>query len=254
MGVETALAIGAGSSLVGSVLGYGEQRAARKRQERMSDQAINLTQGANPVDSLILQHLSRPNSGQDGFLQMLRNNPNALKPYTFDYSQAFKDLQARDQYTINDQVSGLRAGAGSLGERFGGGFASREALLRGRFGADISARNAGIAQSSFNNALQFGSQGYAVGQQQNNALLGLLLNSEQGRTQQQLAAMGMAAAPLPSTAGTIAQGGVDIAQLMLLGRYFGGTGGGGAGGATAGRITTPPILPSSTTYSQPWWG
>lgn len=251
MGIETAIAIGAGSSLVGSALQYGEQRAARKRQERMSDQAINLTRGPNAVDSMILQHLSRPNTGQDGFLQMLRNNPNSLKPYTFDYSQAFKDLQARDQFVLKDQLGGLRSSAGSLGERFGSGFAAKEAMLRSRFGADISARNAGIAQNSFNTALQFGQQGYAVGQQQNNALLGLLLNSQQGRTQQQLAAMGLASAPLPSTAGTIAQGGVDIAQLMLLGNYF-------KGGASAGGMTSPPIMPPqqpfTTTYSQPWWG
>lgn len=252
MGIETAIAIGAGTQLLGSVLNYGEQRAARKRQQKAQDTGVQLTQGSNPVDQMILQQLSRPNTGQDGFLQMLRNNPNSLKPYMFNYSQAFQDLRANDRFNLQDQLAGLRTSAGSLGERFGSGFAAKEGMLRNRFAADISARNAGIAQNSFNTALQYGASGYALSQQmaqnQNAQLLGLLLNSQQGRTSQQLQALGLAGQPIQSNTGQqIAQGGSDIAQLLVLKNYFGGGGGGtiASGGG---------LMPSSTTYSQPFWG
>ena len=226
MGVETALAIGAGTSAVGSLLSYGENRAARKRGEQASNQAQALTQGANGVDQLILSQFNKPNSGQDGYLQYLRSNPGALKPYQFDASQMFKDLQARDQFTINDQIAQLSAGAGSLGNRFGTGFANRSGMVRERFAADIAARNAGISQSSFNNALQFGQQGFSLAQNNQNQLLGLLLNSQQGRTSQQLQALGLGMSVPAGTSGQqLAQGGVDLAQLLLLGKAFGGGGG-----------------------------
>lgn len=237
MGIETAAAIGAGASLLNSVGGYAESRAARKRQGQAQDQALALTQGPNAVDQFIMGQLSKPNSGQDGFLQYLRSNPGGLKPFQYDQSQAFKGLQAQDNYTINDQVNQLRSSAGSLGQRFGSGFASKEAILRSRFGADISARNAGISQNSFNNALQFGLQGYGLGQQQQNGLLSLLLSSQQGRTGQQLQALGFGAQPLPSAVQPLAQGGTDIAQLLLLGNYLRNNPGGATSTPTAGTNT-----------------
>lgn len=262
MGWEAAALIG--SQVIGGISQYNENKAARKRQDAATNAGVALTQGANPVDSLIMQQLSKPNVGQDGFLQYLRSNPGGLKPYMFDSSQAFKQLQAQDAFTTQDQVNQLRASAGSLGERFGTGFASKEAMLRARIAAGLDARNAGIAQSSFNTALQYGSQGYAVGQQQNNALLGLLLSSQQGRTAQQLQALGLQAQPLPSSGNIIGQTGADIAQLWLLRSYLGGGGGGGGGNATAGTggfwnpnpTGTPPWAPppGSMSYSQPWWG
>lgn len=251
MGLETALAIGAGANVLGGILGYGEQRAARKRQENLGNQAQGLTQGPNQVDQLIMSQLSKPNTGQDGFLQMLRSNPNTLKPYMFNYSQAFQDLQSRDKFVLQDQLAGLRSSAGSLGERFGSGFAAKEGMLRARYGADISARNAGIAQNSFNTALQYGSQGYAMGQSQNNQLLQLLLSSQQGRTGQQLAALGIAGQPLPGTAGTIAQGGTDLAQLLVLGNYLRGSGGGGVFSETPVGSWSKPV---SASTAGPFWG
>jgi hypothetical protein len=242
MGIETAaLLIGGGSSIASGILNYGEQRAARKRTEKNQDAAVGLTQGPNAVDQLIMGQLSKPNSGQDGFMQYLRSTPGALKPYLYDQSAAFKGLQANDQFNINDQVNQLSAGAGSLGARFGSGFAAHDAMLRSRFAAGISARNAGISQSSFNTALQAAMSGYGMQQSQNNGLLGLLLQSQQGRTQAQLAARGLASAPLPGTAQSVGQSGIDVAQLMLLGKYFGG----GAG------TTTPPIIGSSGGFN-PW--
>lgn len=200
MGMETAaLAIGGGSSLLGSALQYGENRAARKRANQIQDQALGIAN--QPI-----------NIGQDSFMQYLRANPNALQPFQFDTSNMFKALGRQDTQTIGDQVAQLRAGAGrgGLGERFGTGFASREALLRGRFATDISARNAGIQQSSFNTALQFGSQDY-------NANRALQLQALLGGRGQQLQALGLGAGiQMPSVGAGVSQGGTDIAQLLLL--------------------------------------
>ena len=241
-----ALLAGAGSSIFGAISGYNENKAARKRQAAATDAGVALTQGSNPVDQLIMQKLSQPNVGQDGFLQYLRSNPNGLQPYMYDQSKAFKGLQAQDAYVTNDQVNQLRAGAGSLGERFGTGFASKEAMLRSRIAAGIDARNAGISQSSFNTALQYGQSGYAMGQQQNNSLLGLLLSSQQGRTGQQLQALGLAAQPLQSSGNPIGQGGVDIAQLLLLKQFLGGGSGGGTG-------PLPPTTTPAGNFGAPIW-
>ena len=204
-------AIAAGSQILGGLLSYGEQRAARRRQNQAMDLAST---GYADIENLIN---SRLNSGQDSFLQYLRANPGALKPFQFDASQAFKDLQAQDTLTTNDQVAGLRSSVGSLGERFGSGFASREALLRARIAAGLGARNAGISQSSFENALQAGMADYNARIGQNNQLVGILANLKSQQIGQQI---GLLTSPQPGFGSLIAGTGGDIAQLMVLQNYL----------------------------------
>lgn len=216
MGVETAIAIGAGSQLLGAGLQYGENRAARKRVQANED--------------LIKQNI---NSGQDSFLQYLRSDPTALKPFQFDASQAFKDLQAQDTLNTNDQINQLRSGAGSLGARFGSGFAAREAMLRSRITAANDARNAGIEQSSFNNALNAGMSDFNSSRTNQLQLLSLLQGG--GLAQQQFAA-GPA-----GTGNMLGQAGGDIGSLLTLLSYLNKSGGTGA-------KPTTPILPSTVNY------
>lgn len=217
MGVETAIAIGAGSQLLGAGLQYGQNRAARKRTEG--------------VDDLIKQNL---NSGQDSFLQYLRSNPTALKPFQFDASEAFKQLTAQDALETGDQVNALRAGTGSLGERFGSGFAAREAMLRSRIAAAHGARNAGISQSSFNNALNLGAADFNSTRSNQLALLQML---QGGAAQQQAFAAGPG-----STGAMVGQTGGDIASLLTLLQYL--NKGGGSGAAP----TVRPNLPATINY------
>jgi hypothetical protein len=239
MGIETAaLAIGAGSSLLGTVLGYGEQRAARRR-------AAAITDGGNSdIESLIQGQL---NSGQDSYSQYLRRDPNALQPFQFDLSKAFQMLQGQDRQVTADQVAGLRSSVGSLGERFGTGFASREALLRSRIGSSLDARNAGIAQSSFDTALNTGLQDFNAGRGLNAQLLGLLLNARNSGVQTQLAGLGVGT----GSGQTLAQGGIDISQLLLLSKFLkpGGTGGAGTGGG--GVVPLPQSNIDFSTMFQP---
>lgn len=204
MGLETVAAIAIGSQLIGQGISYFENRAARRRAASAADQLMQ----PGSYDSQLL------NRGQDSFLQYMRSNPDALRPFQFDYSKAFQDLQARDRYTINDQVAQLGSGVRSLGERFGSGFASREAMLRSRFAADISARNAGIAQNSFNNALNAGLAGFSQQQQ-------YLINLAQLEQQRRLAAAGIKTGiPASNVGQQIGQTGSDITQLMLLLKYL----------------------------------
>lgn len=231
MGVDP-ITLGLGASLVGTGLQYAENRAARRRASQIQGQAMGIAGGAPfaDINQLIAGKL---NTGQDGFLQYLRANPGGLQPFQFDTSSAFKALQAQDVQTTADQVAGLRSSVGSLGERFGTGFASREAILRSRLGSDIAARNAGLAQSSFQNALQAGLADFTGTRQNQAQLLGLLLNSRQAQVGNQLQALGLGAGiQIPGFGAQVGQTGSDIASLMLLRQYLGG----GAGGTTPGII------------------
>jgi hypothetical protein len=220
MGIETAgLIIGGGASLLGTALQYGEQRAARRR-------AAAITEGGNSdIESLIQGQL---NAGQDSYSQYLRRDPGALAPFQFDLSKAFSMLQGQDKQTTADQIAGLRSSVGSLGERFGSGFASREAILRSRIASQLDARNAGIAQSSFNTALGTGLSDFQSQQGRTAQFLSLLLGARNSGVQNQLAGIGVGA----GSGQTLGQGGIDIAQLLLLSKYLGPTTPGGGGGTS----------------------
>lgn len=216
--------IAAGSELLGLGLQYGENVAARRRQR----QAIDLSGQPLGATGLIQ---GRINAGQDSFLQLLRSNPDALKPFMFDTSSAFKALTAQDKITTADQVAGLSASTSSLGSRFGTGYGANEAMLRSRIAASLDARNAGISQSAFNTALSSGMQDFQFGQSNQFNLLQLLMNAQAGQRGQQLQALGMQA---PGFGGMVGGTGVDIGQLLLLSQYLqkpGGAGAGAGGGA-----------------------
>jgi len=240
MGIETAIAIGAGSQLLGAGLQYGEQRAARKRSQQASDQAMRISEAPLGSEGAIQGQI---NKGQDSYLQYLRSNPTGLQPFMFDYSKAWQDLQANDQQNLTDQVNQQSAGAGSLGARYGSGFAAQSALLRSRVTAANQARNAGIAQSSFNNALQTGFADFSSGQSRQLQLLQMLQSGELSQRGQQLQALGFGSSlPYPSTGATVGQTGNDLASLLLLAGYLGkGSGAGGAGGIVP--------APASTNYN-----
>jgi len=244
MGFETAAGIAIGSQLVGTGLQYGENRAARRRQQQMQDRAIGLTSG-DPYAQINQLIQSRLNTGQDSFLQFLRANPNGLQPFQFDTSKAYQGLRAQDLQTTADQVAGLRSSVGSLGERFGTGFASREAILRSRLGSDIAARNAGIAQSSFQNALQAGLMDFSSSRQNQLGLLQLLSGNRQSGIGQQLQALGFGAQTTPTGLGQqIGQAGGDIGSLLILMRYLNSAGGGGS---------TPGIIPAGGGAGPAWY-
>lgn len=245
MGIETALALGVGSSLIGGALQYGENKAARKRATQVTDQASAIAEQPLGSATSIQQAL---NPGQDSFLQYLRSNPTALKPFQFDASQAFKDLQANDTQQITNQLDALSAGAGSLGARFGSGFAAKEALARSNFAAQIGARNAGIAQNSFNTALNAGMADFQSGVSNRTALLQLLQQGQLAQRGQQLQALGLGVQVPGTGAGQIISStGGGIAQLLTLMNYMNksGTGAGASGsGATN-------LQPSSIIYMPP---
>lgn len=239
MGVETALAIGAGSQLLGGVLQYGENRAARRRAQQASDAAVGAASAPLDATGAIQSQL---NSGQDSYLQYLRSNPTSLQPFMFDYSKAFQDLSANDTQNLTDQINAQSAGAGSLGARYGSGFAASSALLRARALASIQTRNAGIAQNSFNTALNTGMQDFQFGQNRTLSLLGMLQSGQLQQRQQQLAAYGIATgANYPSTGAQIAGSGTDLASLLLLSGYLKKPGG------TAGTIV--PTGPATVNYN-----
>lgn len=242
MGIETAALIAAGGSqLIGTGMQYFENRSARKRADQLSARATSIADQPLESTDAIKGAL---NTGQDSFMQYLRANPTSLKPFQFDTSQAFKDLQAKDTQTINDQALQLSAGAGSLGARFGSGFAAKNAMLRGRFASDIATRNAGIAQSSFNTALNAGMQDYqftgAQNQSRTLSLLQMLQSGQLSQRQQQLAALGFGAGlPQPGFGAQVSQAGGDFGSLLMLMNFLKGPGGGPA--PTKSTIPTPTV-------------
>lgn len=257
MGVETGIALG--STLIGGAMQYGENRAARKRATKASDEAKAVA-GAGPSEAerLIYSTLvPQLNQGQDSFLQYLRAKPGALDPFMYDQSKMFEGLKAQDTQTINDQVAGLRASAGSLGSRFGSGFAAREGMTRERFASDIGARNAGISQNAFNFAVTSGMQDYGQTASINQNRLGLLfqalntgVSADTNRRQQMLSAIGMGAGiPMPSAGAAIGQTGVDIAQLLMLSKFLGNKSSGTPPAPAGNNVPIPGRVIYNTPYN-----
>lgn len=98
------------------------------------------------------------NAGQDGLLQMMRRggqiygDGGGQQDAVFNNSELFKSLEPLDQRLIDRNVSQLRAGTGSLGQRFGTAMAQNEARLREQLGQDVLARNAGLLRDSYESA------------------------------------------------------------------------------------------------------
>ena len=254
------------TSAVGDVMQYGENRAARKRAGQITDRAMSIA-GAGPSDAekgLFNTLAPQLNTGQDSYLQYLRANPNALQPFMFDSSSAFKALSSQDALQTRMALDKLSAGAGSLGARYGTGFASRQGDLLSQITASLNARNAGIAQSSFNTALNTGFQDYSTTAGLNADRLRTLLSTYQtgigaynSRVQQQLQALGLGASTQfqqPSAGAAVSQGGGDIGSLILLSHFLGGGNSSSApssgGGFTSGGFTVPPIA-TDPTYGIP---
>jgi hypothetical protein len=211
MGVDP-LTMAAAATVASSVVGgYGQYQAqqaadAQFRQRQSQGQSMMKT-GKDPYQVALQQLLGKQdaptqlgadqgnintggimgnfNVGQDALMQFLRSNPQNQQE--FASSQAFDMLQGLDQRNQNQAVNALNANFGSLGSRFGSGAARQTSDLLANMGAQTGARNAGILQSSFENAANRRLQG-----------MGLELQGAQGLAQQggqmaQLAAqLGMA--------------------------------------------------------------
>jgi len=215
---QFAIPIALGGQLLGAGLSYGENRAANARSRQAAQSAAEIGAEGNPANPFITSQL---NSGQDSFLQFLRSNPQGLQPFQFDTSGEFKALSAQDALNTQTQVNQLRAGAGSLGERFGAGFAQRETNLRSQIATNIAARNAGISQSSFNTALQAGLSDFQGAQSNRLGLLQLLSGNTNTAKAQQLQALELSTSlPYPGFGSTISDMGGNIGQLLLLSQYL----------------------------------
>lgn len=106
------------------------------------------------------------NGGQDGLLQMMRRNimpdrdagldanlnRQASGMERFDNSDLFAALEPLDQRNIDRQVEQLRAGAGSLGARFGTAMNRNEAMLRENALQDVALRNAQLQRDAYETA------------------------------------------------------------------------------------------------------
>lgn len=125
-------------------------------------QAFNVGQDA-------LMQAARAQLGPADIPGLMNGLANAASGNTqFDNSQLFKSLGALDRQLLNEQVGELHGSAGSLGQRFGTAMMQNEAMLRGNFANQASARNAQIAQQSFEAAQGRAMQGLGMmqGQQQ----------------------------------------------------------------------------------------
>lgn len=186
MGLETAAALAmGGSSLIGAI---GQDRS-NARNLRAQQQRIAQIQGmvqpyltpagqANPYSTMITDYLKNGvrgtgaptpvgteafNPGQDALLQMMRSSPSyqantsldaalegILGGKPFDTTEQFNTLGALSQQDLAQQVAGLHASAGSLGQRFGTAGQGAEARLRSTAITNLAAQRAQIAQNAYN--------------------------------------------------------------------------------------------------------
>lgn len=159
------------------------------------------------------------NVGQDGLMQSMRRDISAVQDPNvssslaravngdtqFNNTELFAALQGLDQRALNDQVTALQGSAGSFGQRFGTAGQQAEANLRGNFTAQTRARDAQIAQQSFEAAQGRMMQG-----------LGLGLNREQFGTQTALQNAQLQQAAAAQLAGL----GVQQQQMGLQNNQF----------------------------------
>lgn len=129
-------------------------------------QAPQIGQGSQPQVTAPAVGTQSYNAGQDGLLQAMNKqiNPTVDPSLSlglqqmgagnsmFNNTDLFSALGVQDQTALDKQVSQLHASAGSLGQRFGTAMQQNEAMLRGNFLNDQSARNAQISSSSYENA------------------------------------------------------------------------------------------------------
>ncbi len=213
MGMDP-LTLGLGATLVGGglkAIAGSRERASQRRtidQRTAGIQDLQRT-GDDPYQQAIMQlmggmarpseidpnsgaidiqsFLGQQNPGQDALMQFLRSDPSKQTP--FDASKAFEMLQANDQRQQAGAVNALNQNfSGSIGQRFGSAARQSTGDLLANMAAQFGARNAGIAQSSYENAANRGMQGMglnlqaALGLNQNSGMLAQLLMANQANT------------------------------------------------------------------------
>jgi hypothetical protein len=211
MGMDP-LTLGLGASAIGSIAGaYGQKKsgdAATQRFNQIQAQGQGMMkQGQDPYAAAIMQLVGgrqgpaaigansgaidigsvtgNMNPGNDALMQFLRSDPS--KQMQFDASPAFDLLHSQDMRSQNDAVAGLNANFRGLGQRFGTGAMRQTSDLLANLGAQRDTRNAGILQSSFENAQGRRMQGLGL------QLQGATALGQQGNQMAQIAAqLGMA--------------------------------------------------------------
>jgi hypothetical protein len=207
MGVETALMLGAGGSLIGGagniLQGRSDRRQARRTQDRMFERA----EGLNAPGFLESLLRSQFNVGQDGGMQMLRAVPGT----TLDPTEFFESLAPIRQRQHQTSLAELQATSPGLGQRFGSAMMREGADLTERHLQNISAQDAATS-------LQ-------IGQGNQNAVLSLLQllgQLEQGRGGMQLGAFQSAGAMPMGSPVDYGAPLVDMGQILLLQQLLGG--------------------------------
>jgi hypothetical protein len=112
-------------------------------------QQVTGTQGVNAGQDALMQMMNKDigaprNDFLGGQLQQL-----GMGDSQFDNSNLFAAMAPLDQRVIDEQVSQLQGGKGSFGQKFGSQTRKQETDLRSQFAQNITARNAGIQQQSF---------------------------------------------------------------------------------------------------------
>lgn len=235
--------IGLGLSAFGSFLNSRSQSQRNRQLQGLFGQPTGLEQFG-----LGLLGAQGWNPGQDGLMQSMRRDPlgqsyNALgaiiegQGNPFDTTQLFEALGAIDNRNLTRSVAGLGAAQSGIGSRFGTAALNAEARLRQGALQDAAARNAGIAMQSHGDAqarllqaLGLSQQGGLAAAQQQQNLLGMLLQA-QGQRQAMLAGQ-PAGSPFGSFLGDIGTAGL-LPNLwgsrgLQSPTFFGGYGGTGA--------------------------
>ena len=176
--VTAGVGISAASGVWGAIQGDKANKANYNAQQQRQAQIdsyiqpyLQQSQGENPYAAQLMQMMKSGafqgpatqqaftytpsggtqgfNTGQDSYMQMLRTGGQP-----FDTSKMFSDLAPVDNRLLEQQLAQSRGATSSLGQRFGGAQLNRESNLRRDFLQNVTARNAGIQQGSYESAQQ----------------------------------------------------------------------------------------------------
>lgn len=231
-----------GSSLLNGYMASKQAGAANKRSNQIYNTAMPYTQmGPTGAENILNQLLTGGNNplGSDSIMQALRADPawSSMEAMVsgggqpFDQSKLWAAYLPVRERNLQASISGMRAGATGLGQRFGQSMLTGEKNLRLQAAQDWNAADTTMAANAYeaakgrqmgaaNTLLQNILQATQSGQANQLGMLQLLGNLQNATRGQNLQALGIAAGVPTPQFPQYGGYGMDIVQFLMMQHLF----------------------------------